>query len=181
MNARALEKLALENMLRRAIENGEFRLYYQPLVTVETRKIFGAEALLRWMHPDRGLVMPGDFIAIAELSGLILPIGNWVLEKACADLKQLQARLGETFTVSVNLSARQFQQPQLADLIRKVVEVSEIGFGTLHVEITESNAMEDAAMTARTLEELRRDVVGGGRRRYRLAEGAGQEHDIGDV
>ena len=155
MNTRALERLALESMLSKATSNGELRLHYQPLVDLDSRTVFGVEALLRWQHPDRGLVLPTDFIAVAEVSGLIISIGDWVLVRACEDLRRLQEQFDPNFIMSVNLSARQFHQPELASRIREVMERNQIARGTLQIEITESNAMQDASMTIDTLEQLR--------------------------
>jgi diguanylate cyclase (GGDEF)-like protein len=156
MNARALERLALENMLRKAISQEELVLYYQPQIDASSR-VVGVEALVRWRHPEMGLLSPGDFIGVAEMSGLIIPIGDWTLHTACRQLKawQRQRRLDDEFTVAVNLSARQFQQPNLVKAIREVVEETEISPSSLEIEITESNAMQNAENTIYTLRELK--------------------------
>jgi len=156
MNTRALERLALENMLHRAIEQDELVLHYQPLVDLDTLRVFGVEALLRWQHPERGLLYPSDFIPVAELSGQIISIGSWVLETACYDLRRLQKSIDDDFLVSINLSARQFQQPDLAKLVSDAIRESGISSRDLQIEITESNAMKNAEVTIETLEELKR-------------------------
>ncbi len=156
MNDRALEKLALENLLHKALANDELVLHYQPLVDLESEQVFGVEALLRWRHPYRGLLLPSEFISIAELSGLIVPIGDWVLQQACRDLRRLQENLGPDFLVSVNLSARQFQQPNVASRVRRAIESAGIRPASLEIEITETNAMQNAEATAETLRDLKK-------------------------
>jgi len=157
MNARALERLALEQLLRKSITNDELTLHYQPLVHIEgSRRVFGVEALLRWNHPELGIVAPGHFIAAAENSGLIIPIGSWVLRKACAQAKSWTKALGSPLIVSVNLSARQFQQPNLVDDVKEALAESQLDPTQLELEITESSAMQNAENTVRTLRELKR-------------------------
>jgi diguanylate cyclase (GGDEF)-like protein len=155
MNARTLERLALENMLRRAIENDELRLHYQPLVNANTRQVVGFEALIRWQHPDLGLLSPAHFISTAELSGLIVPIGSWVLRTACAQTKLWHKRFGPNLKVSVNLSARQFQQANLIQEVVAVLRDTGLPAGCLELEITESNAMQNADNSIHTLTELK--------------------------
>ncbi|HXG57709.1 MAG TPA: EAL domain-containing protein [Thermoanaerobaculia bacterium] len=155
MNARALERLALENMLRKALANDELVLFYQPVVNVRTRSIVGLEALIRWKHPDLGLLSPAHFISVAELSGLIIPIGEWVLRSACRQLRSWHRKIDPALTMSVNLSALQFSQPDLVDLIRSVIDDTGIPSASLQLEITESNAMQNAENTIHTLRELK--------------------------
>jgi diguanylate cyclase (GGDEF)-like protein len=155
MNARALEMLEIENDLRRAVIRNELRLHYQPLIDVAADRVFGIEALLRWEHPERGLLLPDRFIATAESSGLIVPIGEWVLREACRQAKTWQRQFGNDLIVCVNLSARQFQQPNLSDQVRSALEQSGLRAKNLELEITESNAMKDVATTARVLAELK--------------------------
>ncbi|HVR38684.1 MAG TPA: EAL domain-containing protein, partial [Thermoanaerobaculia bacterium] len=155
MNVRALERLALENMLRKALHNEELVLHYQPLIDARTRMITGVEALIRWEHPELGLLYPASFISVAELSGLILPIEQWVLRTACRQIRYWQRKIVHDMTISVNLSARQFQQPDLAEQIRVVVEDCGIQPSTLQVEITESNAMQNADNTIHILRDLK--------------------------
>ena len=155
MNAQALERLALENSLRRAIEHDELVLFYQPIVDPETRTTVGHEALIRWQHPERGLLSPAHFISAAEASGLIVPIGSWVLRTACKQARAWQKRFDSSLYVSVNLSARQFQQPTLVDEIAHALEDSGLRPESLELEITESNAMQNAENTIYTLRELK--------------------------
>jgi diguanylate cyclase (GGDEF)-like protein len=155
MNARALERLALENMLRKAIRQHELVLHYQPLVDARTRAITGLEALVRWNHPELGLLSPAHFISVAELSGLIIPIGDWVLKTACRQLRIWQKKLDRSLTMAVNLSARQFSQPDLVDQIRSVLDEAGIEPHSLELEITESNAMQNAENTIHTLRDLK--------------------------
>jgi diguanylate cyclase (GGDEF)-like protein len=155
MNAQAVERLALENMLRRAIENEELVLFYQPLVDAESKAVVGFEALIRWQHPELGLLSPAHFIGAAELSGLIVPIGSWVLKTACKQTKLWHKRIDSDLKVSVNLSARQFQQPNLIEEISNVLEETGLRPGALELEITESNAMQNAELTIHTLREIK--------------------------
>jgi diguanylate cyclase (GGDEF)-like protein len=154
MNARALERLALENRLRKALAGQELVLFYQPLVDLRTRKVIAFEALLRWNHPELGLLAPGRFMHAAEVSGIIVPIGAWVLRTACAQAKSWQVR-APGVGLSVNLSARQFQQPDLVDQVRSALEESGLPPELLELEITETNAMHDADTSIRTLGELK--------------------------
>ncbi|WP_310831885.1 bifunctional diguanylate cyclase/phosphodiesterase [Paenibacillus pedocola] len=142
MQMKAKERLKLENDLRRALERDEFYLVYQPQVRLETEEIVGMEALLRWNHPKRGIVSPVEFIPIAEESGLIVPIGEWVLKTACRQNKEWQAAGYRPICVSINLSMRQFLQPNLAGKIDAILQ--EIGLDPCYVdlEITESMTLD---------------------------------------
>lgn len=142
MQMKAKERLKLENDLRRALERNEFYLVYQPQVELESEEIVGMEALLRWNHPKRGLVSPVDFIPIAEESGLIVPIGEWVLRTACCQNKEWQKAGYRPICVSINLSMRQFLQPNLAGKIGAIL--AEIGLDPCYVdlEITESMTLD---------------------------------------
>jgi diguanylate cyclase (GGDEF)-like protein len=155
MNARALERLAMENMLRKALSHRELMVFYQPVVDLATKRIVGLEALLRWQHPELGLLLPAHFISTAEQSGLIVPIGSWVLLTASKQLRVWQKRVDPELTVSVNLSARQFSQPDLVATVAQVLDESGIDPETLELEITESNAMQNAENTIHTLRELK--------------------------
>ena len=155
MNARALERLALENMLRKALSHRELVLHYQPVADMKTKGVVGVEALIRWRHPEMGLVSPAHFIPVAETSGLIIPIGDWVLRTACRQTKLWQKRIDPDLTVAVNLSARQFQQPNLTEEIAEVLEETGLEAKHLELEITESNAMQNAENTIYTLRELK--------------------------
>ena len=155
MNARALERLHMENSLRKALVQNELVVYYQPLLDLRTGRIEGVEALVRWRHPELGLVGPSEFIPIAEATGLILPIGPWVLRTACAQVREWQQRGHPGLGVSVNLSPRQFQQPNLAEQIREILNETGLDPRCLDLEITESNAMQNAEITTPILNEIK--------------------------
>ncbi|MFL5560874.1 MAG: putative bifunctional diguanylate cyclase/phosphodiesterase [Gemmatimonadaceae bacterium] len=157
MHARALARLRMETDLRHAVERNEFEIYYQPLVTLETGRITELEALLRWRHPHRGLIPPLDFIPLAEETGLIVPIGQWVLARACADMVGWQERFPRTapLAISVNLSPRQFAQPNFVTTVAGTVSASGLDPHTLKLEITESFAIAEPARTRELLTELR--------------------------
>jgi EAL domain-containing protein (putative c-di-GMP-specific phosphodiesterase class I) len=157
MHMAAQKRLQLSGDLRRAVRDGTLSVQYQPLVNLETGRVLGVEALLRWQHPELGNIPPGDFIPIAEETGLIVPIGRFVLEHACRQGKEWQARQpeGEPIYVSVNLSARQFRQPGL--VVRDVREVTEeTGLDPHHLmlEITESILVQDRDAVIAELTEL---------------------------
>lgn len=152
MQRKAKERLKLENDLRKALERSEFYLEYQPLVHLETTEIVGMEALLRWKHPKRGNVPPQEFIPLAEENGLIVPLGEWVLRTACQQNKRWQEAGYKPICVSINLSMRQFLQPQLADEIGQIL--SEIGLDPKYVELEITESMTFDKETA--FEQLRR-------------------------
>jgi diguanylate cyclase (GGDEF)-like protein len=157
MHARAVSRLQLESDLRQAIENKEFSVYYQPIVALPTGRLAGFEALVRWNHPRHGLVSPGDFIPVAEETGLIVPIGQWVLNEACAQVRQwqLNSPSHRSLSLSVNLSARQVAQPDLLDRIKEALETSKLNPHCLKLEITESVVMENAEAAALMFKQLR--------------------------
>jgi diguanylate cyclase (GGDEF)-like protein/PAS domain S-box-containing protein len=155
MNARALARLALENQLRWALERKEFVVYYQPQVNLDTGKIMGMEALVRWQHPELGLVPPAEFIPLAEDTGLIMPIGEWVLRTACAQTKVWQNCGFSNLHVAVNLSPRQFQQPDLLLLIEQSLKEAGLNPASLELEVTESSVMKNTESAINTLRELR--------------------------
>ncbi|HEV7745399.1 MAG TPA: EAL domain-containing protein [Pyrinomonadaceae bacterium] len=154
MNAKALQHLRLENNLRRALERTEFEVYYQPQVKVETRQIVGMEALARWHHPDFGLVSPTEFIPLAESSGLIVPIGEWVLRAVCRQSKSWQDDGLIPLPIAVNISARQFQQGNLAEVVVGILQETGMDPQRLEIELTESSIMKSAASAAKTLDQL---------------------------
>jgi len=156
MNARSLEHLALETSLHRALERGELRLHYQPVVDPVRQRVVGAEALLRWQHPDLGLIAPADFIPLAEESGLIVPIGEWVLRSACRQLAQWQRAGKPGFRVAVNISPRQFRDPGFSAMAERVLRESEMDAFGLTLELTESMLMDDAQETIDLLQRLKR-------------------------
>jgi diguanylate cyclase (GGDEF)-like protein/PAS domain S-box-containing protein len=163
MGAWASARLRLEADLRRAIERGQLRVYYQPEVELRTRRVVGVEALVRWQHPERGLISPAEFVSLAEDTGLIIPIGRWVLEEACQQGRRWLAhrRQGEPpLLISVNLSARQFAQPDLVDQVRQALQTTGLPAAHLRLEITESAVMADAEPAVRTLQALKELGVG---------------------
>jgi diguanylate cyclase (GGDEF)-like protein len=147
-------RLATVQGLRRAIENGDFELHYQPLVCATDGTIVGAEALLRWRHPEDGLVPPSQFIRVAEETGLIVPIGDWVLDTACAQNARWQAEGYPRIVVAVNLSARQFHHDDMAEVVRRALRRHGLKAGWLELELTESVLMKNVSDAAATLAEL---------------------------
>ena len=147
-------RMVLENNLYKALYRDEFRLYYQPQVDLETGKIFGMEALIRWQHPERGLISPYDFISIAEESGLICRISEWILETASAQNASWQQQGLPPITVAVNFSARQFQQQSLVKTVAKILQTTKLQPEFLELEITETAALQDMKSTISILEEL---------------------------
>ncbi|HYE13242.1 MAG TPA: EAL domain-containing protein [Pyrinomonadaceae bacterium] len=154
MNAGALRRLVLENELRRAIEREEFVVHYQPRVQTGTNRVVGVEALVRWQHPERGLIPPADFIPLAEETGLIVPIGEWVLRTACAQNKRWQEEGAEPLPVSVNICARQFLQQDIAEVVDRALAETGLEARFLELELTESTIMADAEFAARVLGRL---------------------------
>ena len=156
MRDRAVARLQLETDLRRAIEHREFRVYYQAITSLATGRISGFEALVRWQHPSRGLILPQEFIPIAEETGLIVPIDQWVLLQACNQMKQWHELYGNhSLVVAVNFSSRQFLQPDLVANIRQVLEETGLEPKSLTLEMTESLVMENAESSIALLKQLR--------------------------
>ncbi|MBN3895863.1 MAG: EAL domain-containing protein [Nostoc sp. NOS(2021)] len=157
MYANALAKLQLETDLRRAIERVEFRVYYQPIVSLTNGSILGFEALLRWQHPERGLLNPADFIPLAEETGLIFSIGNWALHEACRQIQAWRVYHHSNFLekISVNLSLKQFSQPDLIEQIGQILDSTGLDTGTLVLEITESVIVENGDKATAVLLQLR--------------------------
>ena len=157
LHEKALSLLQIETDLRKAIENKEFDLYYQPIVSLDNISILGFEALIRWNHPTRGLVYPDSFIPVAEETGLIIPIGRWVLKKACRDLRrwdeQLESKL--PLFMSVNISSKQFLRPSLIDDIKAILDETGLSPDKLKLEITETALMEDVHETIPLIQRLK--------------------------
>ncbi len=157
MHARAVSRLQLESDLRQAVEQKQFCVYYQPIVSLQTGRLAGFEALVRWNHPRRGLVSPADFIPVAEETGLIVPISEWVLQEACRHIRECQMAFPShrSLSLSVNLSARQVAQSHLLDRIKEALTSSKLNPHCLKLEITESVVMENAEAAALMFKQLR--------------------------
>jgi diguanylate cyclase (GGDEF)-like protein/PAS domain S-box-containing protein len=157
MHQRAVAMLQLESDLRRAVHRQEFTLQYQPIVNMETRQPVGVEALLRWIHPEEGMILPGRFISVAEETGLIVPLGRWVLWEACRQLKSWQDEISNLLplTVAVNLSSQQFLRSDLAQEVAEILESTGVDGNSLRLELTESILMEKADQTVHTLRRIK--------------------------
>jgi diguanylate cyclase (GGDEF)-like protein/PAS domain S-box-containing protein len=157
MHARAISRLQLENDLRYALERKELEVYYQPIINLDGGSISGFEALIRWNHPVRGMVSPADFIPVAEDTELIIPIGHWVLFEACRQVREWQTLypFAKPLTISVNLSGKQFKQPDLVGQIKQILYQTGLDPHCLRLEITESMVMEDAEAATAMLRQLR--------------------------
>lgn len=149
--------LQIETSLRLALDRQEFQLHYQPIVSLATQQLIGCEALLRWLHPERGLLLPGEFLAIAESSGLLLPIGSWALQEACSQMQRWRSRsmIDPTAIMSVNLSATQFLQPNLVAIVDDILATSGLPAANLKLEITETVVMENPAQAVQMIQALR--------------------------
>lgn len=159
MNIRAAEWLTMENHLRHANKLGELHLYYQPQIDTHSGQVIGMEALMRWQHPDRGLIPPNDFIPLAEETGIIVPIGEWSLRTACQQNKAWKDQGLGSMTMAVNISARQFHQQDLPQLVADILSETGMQPNCLELEVTESAAMQDVEHTTATLHRLRQMSV----------------------
>jgi len=157
MHAHAVSLLHLETDLRRALDRQEFSVHYQPIVSLEEGRVEGFEALLRWRHPEHGLMPPAKFIPVAEETGLILPIGRWALQEACRQMREWQEQFPQArhMFISVNLSGRQFSNPELIEQIREALSASGLDPRSLKLEITESVVMDDIELAIEMLNHLR--------------------------
>ena len=153
----ARQRFVLEQQMRGALDRNEFEIHYQPVVDIRTARIVGAEALIRWHHPDRGLILPGAFIQVAENSGLIEQIGMWVLEQGCRQILDWNARGHDPIWLSVNLSARQFRDRNLEGKLLELIRSYRIPPQQLELELTESAAMADLGYTRKILDSLREE------------------------
>lgn len=151
----------LETNLRAALEHQDFVLYYQPIVSLETSKLVGFEALVRWQHPQQGLIAPGEFIAIAEDTGLIIPIGEWVLHRACQQLYTWQSELpeAETLHISVNLSSKQIKQLDFIDKLSQILADTGLQGSSLKLELTETMLMDQGEKTIELLTQIKQQQV----------------------
>jgi diguanylate cyclase (GGDEF)-like protein len=156
MRTQAFSRLEMENELRKGLENREFQLYYQPILFLESNRLAGFEALIRWLHPKRGLLLPADFLSTAEESGLILPIGNWVLNEACAQLKAWQDKYPnrQDVSVNVNISSLQFSQPIFVEQVVQAIHTSGLKAKCLKLEITEGVLIGNYAMANEVFKNL---------------------------
>jgi EAL domain-containing protein (putative c-di-GMP-specific phosphodiesterase class I) len=160
MASEAKVRLSLDTSLRRALPENEFRLHYQPRVNLATMQVSGVEALIRWSHPELGLVNPARFIPIAEANGLIESIGAWVIEEACRDAERLGRRLSRPIRVSVNVSAVQFRNPAIVATVARVLHATGLPPSLLELELTESALIEDIGNAATMLRALKTLGVG---------------------
>lgn len=151
----AEQRIVIETELRRALARGEFEMHYEPQVTLQTGEVFGVEALIRWRHPERGLVSPAEFLSIAEETGLIVPIGYWTLHTACREAAALQKRLAQRLTVAVNLSPKQFAHSELMQNVQSALAHSGLAAELLVLEITEGALMANSDETMDKLHALR--------------------------
>jgi len=157
LRTRALDRLEVESALRRALVRHELRVHYQPVFDLATGGVTGVEALLRWEHPQRGLLLPAEFLRVAEESGLVVPVGSWVMRQACRQIQRLRVEVPgyDKLQVAVNLSARQIGHPYLVDELAKVLADTNVGPDTLVLEITESVLMDDVPANGETLRRLK--------------------------
>jgi len=156
MNAQAQERMSLENDLRRALENGELEMYYQPKVSAKDGRIVAAESLIRWHHPTRGFVSPAEFIPLAEENGLILPIGEWLLNEVCRQIRRWRDAGLTVPCIAVNLSGRQFQRQNLPDMLAQAIADAGIEAEDLELELTEGTIMSNAETNIEMLVLLKR-------------------------
>jgi diguanylate cyclase (GGDEF)-like protein/PAS domain S-box-containing protein len=161
LHQKALKRLHIETDLRKAIDKKEFELYYQPIVSLETGAIIGLEALIRWNHPQQGMIQPATFIPVAEETGLIIPIGRWVLRQACSDLVRWQKKMKylRSLYISVNISSKQFLVPSLIDDVHDVIKEYGISADQLMLEITETTLMENMDETFDLIKSLKKDGI----------------------
>ena len=155
MNVSVRDRLTLQNSLRRALERDEFILYYQPKMDIASRQVTSVEALLRWLHPQEGMILPGRFIPQAEETGLIIPIGEWVLRTACQQIKEWQAKGHPSIRIAVNVSASQFKRQNFAETVIGILEETGISPVFLELELTESAIMQNIDSSVEILNSLK--------------------------
>src|SRR5262249_24752282 len=157
MHGRAVARLHLETEMRRALERGEFRLHYQPIISLATRRLAAFEGLVRWQHPQRGLLAPDDFLPLAEETGLILPLGQWVLAEGCRQIRAWrEAGIDRPLpTMSLNLSGRQIAESDLLEEVRRALDTEGLAGRELDLEVTENVIMQDTDSTRGCLAGLR--------------------------
>ena len=155
MNEKAIARLQIESELLNALHNGEFELYFQPKVRLTDLSVVGAEALLRWNHPKRGTISPDKFVEIAEQTGAIVEIGQWVISEACRASREFSEHSDREISVAINLSARQFNEPDLVNDIRRTIKREGADPKNIEFEITETMLMNDVERAAKMLKRLR--------------------------
>jgi len=157
MRGRAVARMELESDLRKAIDAEQFLVHYQPEVSLKTGKVVGYEALVRWEHPERGVVMPGEFLPVAEETGLIVPLGRWVMRHACAQMAEWHRDFPQepALTISVNASSRELADPDLVANVARILGDTGLDAGSLRIEVTESSIVENQDQTSSTLRRLR--------------------------
>jgi len=155
MSVSAMERLDLENSLKAAFENDEFTLLYQPVIDIHKNEVVGVEALLRWMHPEKGMIQPSDFVSVIEDSGLIIAIGEWVINTACKQVRTWQDAGLKNQNVSINLSERQFREQNIVALFKQAIANNDIEGSSLSVEITEHTLIDNVGEVESTLKQLR--------------------------
>lgn len=154
MNRNAKNRLQIETELREALKRDEFELFYQPKVRLTDQRLTGVECLIRWRHPTRGLLLPNEFIEIAEDTGVIVDMGSWVIEEACKAARQLRAEYSEAFQIALNISPRQFRDPNLITTIRRCLREAHLPPEALEIEITETMLMQDIEAATQTVQRL---------------------------
>ena len=154
-------RFTLAGEVSHAIEQGQFVIYYQPQVSLRSRKLVGFEALVRWRHPKRGLISPGEFVSVAEETGLIVPLGDWILDQSCGQLAAWRTNIPgtETLTMHVNIASAQIGREDTPDRVRDCLQRHGLPPEALHLEITETSVIEKPGVTARVLEKLRQNNV----------------------
>ncbi len=150
-----LDQLEMEDEMRHAIANEQFTLFYQPKISLATNKITGMEALVRWIHPEKGLIPPDRFIPLAEETGLIIPLGEWILQTACRETAEWTRQYDDSLIVAINLSAKQFKAPNLLETIQKTLHDNQLDPRNIELEITESCVMEDVEGALQTMKRFR--------------------------
>jgi predicted signal transduction protein with EAL and GGDEF domain len=157
MHTHAMSKLQLETEMRQALQNGEFCLHYQPIINLEDDNLAGFEALIRWNHPKRGLISPGEFVPLAEETGLVIPLGRWILYESCRQMREWQKKNPWTnsLQMSVNLSSKQFLAPDLVEQVFAALVATQLDPQNLKLEVTESHVMENSDKAVTMLNSLR--------------------------
>jgi diguanylate cyclase len=153
-------EITLQSDLSKALLNQEFEVYYQPMVNLKEKKVIGFEALIRWNHPQKGMISPAEFIPIAEETGLIIPIGEWVVKEACRQIHEWNQQLNQQYTISVNLSLKQFSKENIFDVLTGIINETGIHPGLVTIEITESMAMVNTEHTLSLLKKFRENGIG---------------------